>query len=125
MHLKEARLVMIVLLGFTVHCLSLLVHSHVLLGFMQTKLNLSVVLNVIEDTNVQTLHNPQNNVRLVISVLQRDKQAVLSVHQDTIQKSLGSLPARHVLLEAGALSGIGHQSSVYLASTLQWLQLSV
>ena len=48
MHLKEACPVMIVLLGFTAHCLPLLVHSHVLLDFMQTKLNLSAVLNVIE-----------------------------------------------------------------------------
>lgn len=48
MHLKEACLVMTVLLGFTVHCSSLLVHGHVLLGFMQMRVNLSAVLNVIE-----------------------------------------------------------------------------
>ena len=48
MHQKEACPVMSVLLGFTVLCLSLLVHSLVHLGFMQMKLNLSVVLNVIE-----------------------------------------------------------------------------
>lgn len=124
-HLKEACPVKSVLLDFTAHCLSPLVHSHVLLGFMQMKLNLSVVLNAIEDTNVQILHNLQYNVQLVISVLQRDKQAVLSVHQDTIQKPLGSLPAWHVLLEAVALSGIAHQCSVYLANIPQRLQQSV
>ena len=38
-----------------------------------------------------------------------------SVHLDTIQKPLGGLLARHVLLEAVVLSGIAHQCSVYLA----------
>lgn len=46
-----------------------------------------------------------------------DKQTLFffSVHQDTIQKPQGSRPARDVLLEVGALSGIVHQYSVYLA----------
>lgn len=47
-HLKEACPVKSVLLDFTAHCLSPLVHSHVLLGFMRMKLNLFVVLNAIE-----------------------------------------------------------------------------
>ena len=68
MLLKDACPVMTVLLGFTVHCLSLLVHNHVLLGFMQTKQNLSAVWNVIEDTGVQTPLNLLKNVLLVISV---------------------------------------------------------
>jgi len=124
MPLKEACPVTSVLLGITVHCSLLLYHSLVLLDFMQMKLPLPVVLSVIEDTDVQTQRNLQNNVLLVISVLKGDKQAVLSVHPDTIQKPLESLLARHVLLEAGVLSGIAHQCSVYLVSTPQRLQLS-
>jgi len=87
--------------------------------------NLRAVKSVIGDTDAQMLLNHLKNVLLAISVQQRDKLPVLSVHQDTTPSFQHSHPAKLVLQEVAALSEIAHQWHVMKGSILQQLQQSV